>query len=148
MKRSAVSIRSCPLVTSQVIASQKFSCSSILVVTCFLLRGYNILPKEDLHASVWVPKWQFSCLKLTWRLLPKFFSLHYYYYDYWYNNSYYCYCRIAGPCIQARIRAGALCGHAAAHAEPRPRAAGATEPSGNARVFPPGRPSTVIHYDA
>ena len=35
-------------------STQRLQCSSFLVMTYFLLRGYNILPKQELHLSLWV----------------------------------------------------------------------------------------------
>ena len=34
--------------------THRLQCSSLLVMTYFLLRGYNILPKEELLLSLWV----------------------------------------------------------------------------------------------
>ena len=34
--------------------TQRLQCSSSLVLTYFLLRGYNMLPKKKLHFSLWV----------------------------------------------------------------------------------------------
>ena len=34
--------------------TQKLQCSSFLVMTYFLLRGYEQLPKKELHSSLWV----------------------------------------------------------------------------------------------
>ena len=34
--------------------TQRLQCSSFLVMTAFLLRDYNILPKRELHWSLWV----------------------------------------------------------------------------------------------
>ena len=36
--------------------SHRLQCTSFLVMTYFLLRGYNIKPKEELHSSIWVTK--------------------------------------------------------------------------------------------
>ena len=63
------------MVISKVIlylSTQRLQCSSFLVMTCFLLRDYNI-PKKELHSSPWVstpgwlyvdpyPGWAGSCL--------------------------------------------------------------------------------------
>ena len=35
-------------------ATQRLQCSSFLVMTYFLLRDCNILPKKELHSSLWV----------------------------------------------------------------------------------------------
>ena len=40
-------------------STQRLECSSFLVMTYFLLRDYNILPKKELHSSLWV---LFSCM--------------------------------------------------------------------------------------
>ena len=37
-----------------VVGTQGLQCSSFLVMACFLLRDYNILPKKELHSSPWV----------------------------------------------------------------------------------------------
>ena len=34
--------------------TQRLQCSSFLVMACFLLRNYDILPKKELHWSLWV----------------------------------------------------------------------------------------------
>ena len=43
------------------IATQRLKRSSLLVMTYFLLKGYNILPKKELRWRLWVegvlPKW-------------------------------------------------------------------------------------------
>ena len=37
-----------------LVAAQKLQCSSLLGMTYLLLRDYNILPKKELHWSLWV----------------------------------------------------------------------------------------------
>ena len=37
-----------------VVLTQRLLCSSFLVLIYFLLRAYNILPKKELHSSLWV----------------------------------------------------------------------------------------------
>ena len=36
----------------RVVATWRFLCSSFLVMTCFLIGDYNILPKRELHRSL------------------------------------------------------------------------------------------------
>ena len=36
------------------LSTQGLQCSSLLVMTCFLLKGYNMLPKKELLVSPWV----------------------------------------------------------------------------------------------
>ena len=38
--------------------AQRLQCSSFLVLTYFLLRDYNILPKKELLASLWAMTWK------------------------------------------------------------------------------------------
>ena len=39
-------------------STQGLQCSSFLVMTYFLLRDYNILPKRELPLSPWVLLWE------------------------------------------------------------------------------------------
>ena len=41
--------------TSVYVDTQGLQCSSFLVMTYFLLRDYNILPKKELPLSPWIP---------------------------------------------------------------------------------------------
>ena len=45
--------RSHPYVPSSQ-STQRFQCSSVLAMTCFQLRDYTVLPKKELHVSLWV----------------------------------------------------------------------------------------------
>ena len=48
--------------------TQRLQCSSFLVVADFLLRGYSILPKKELHSSLSVE----MCLNVLGRCLSYF----------------------------------------------------------------------------
>ena len=54
---------------------QRLQCSSFLVLACFLLRDFNILPKKELHSSLWVGRGSNPTCRLTpcsFSGLPKF----------------------------------------------------------------------------
>ena len=54
--------------------TQRLQCSAFLVMTHFLLRDYSILPKRELHSSLWLTTWTPKYVE-QWPFRPFCFGL-------------------------------------------------------------------------